>query len=93
MNPAPQKPSGILGQAITREFGNFDAFKNQMKEAGLSVFGSGYAWLVVNAAGQLKIVTTGNQDTTLPLGLCPVLNLDVWEHADRNYRRCFDRGY
>lgn len=81
MNPAPQKPVGMLGEAIAREFGSFESFKKQMKEAALSVFGSGYAWLVVNAAGQLKIVTTKNQDTTLPLGMCPVLNIDVWEHA------------
>ena len=47
----------------------------------LSVFGSGYAWLVVAADGSLMITTTKNQDTPLPLGLCPVFNLDVWEHA------------
>lgn len=71
----------MLGKAITEEFESFAAFKDKMKAAGLSVFGSGYAWLVVNALGRLEIVTTANQDTPLPLGLCPVLNLDVWEHA------------
>ncbi len=45
------------------------------------MFGSGYAWLVVNAAGQLGILTTKNQDTPLEMGLVPVLNIDVWEHA------------
>jgi Fe-Mn family superoxide dismutase len=75
------KPSGALGQAIDEQFGSFENFKNQMKAAGLSVFGSGYAWLVVNALGKLDIITCANQDTPLPLELCPVLNLDVWEHA------------
>ncbi len=55
--------------------------QKQFKAAALSVFGSGYAWLVVNATGQLCIITTTNQDTPLPLGLFPVLNIDVWEHA------------
>lgn len=76
-----QSPAGALGDAIEREFGSALEFKKRLKEAGLSVFGSGYAWLVVNAAGSLEIITTPNQDTPLPLGLCPVLNLDVWEHA------------
>lgn len=62
-------------------FRSLESFQKQFKEAALSVFGSGYAWLVVNAADQLEIITTGNQDTPLPLGLCPILNIDVWEHA------------
>jgi len=80
-NPSVPQPSGMLGAAIEREFGSIASFRTQWKQAALSVFGSGYAWLVVNAAGQLKIITTKNQDTPLPLGMCPVLNLDVWEHA------------
>lgn len=80
-NPASQQPLGSLSQAITAAFGDFTAFREQMKAAALSVFGSGYAWLVVDALGQLKIITTANQDTPLPSGFCPVLNLDVWEHA------------
>lgn len=80
-NPAPSQPAGMLGEAINRDFGSFQSFQDQFKSAALSVFGSGYAWLVVNAAGQLKIITTKNQDTPLPMGMCPVLNLDVWEHA------------
>lgn len=79
-NPSGE-PVGLLSEAITEDFGSFAAFKDKMKAAGLSVFGSGYAWLAVNALGRLTIVTTANQDTPLPLGLCPVLNLDVWEHA------------
>lgn len=78
---ANQTPSGALGNAINSQFGSTEAFQKKMKEAGLSIFGSGYAWLVVTATGALAIVTTRNQDTPLPNGLCPVLNLDVWEHA------------
>lgn len=80
-NPAPSQPIGMLGEAINMDFGSYASFKEQFKEAALSVFGSGYAWLVLNAAGQLKITTTPNQDTPLSLGMCPILNLDVWEHA------------
>mgnify|MGYP001107929048 CR=1 FL=1 len=81
INAAYSRPSGLLIDEIAKEFGSLEAFKKQFKIAALSVFGSGYAWLVVNAAGQLKIITTPNQDTPLPLGMCPVLNIDVWEHA------------
>lgn len=81
INAAYSRPSGLLIDEIAKEFGSLEAFKKQFKTAALSVFGSGYAWLVVNAAGQLKIITTSNQDTPLPLGMCPVLNIDVWEHA------------
>ena len=80
-NPAPSQPVGLLAESINMEFGSFQDFQNQFKTAALSVFGSGYTWLVVNAVGQLAIITTKNQDTPLPLGMCPVLNLDVWEHA------------
>ena len=76
-----QMPTGALAEAIRREYGSLDAFLKKFKEAALSVFGSGYAWLVVAADGSLMITTTKNQDTPLPLGLCPVFNLDVWEHA------------
>lgn len=79
--PASTQPFGSLCDAIEKEYRSYTSFQNQFKAAALSVFGSGYAWLVVNAAGQLCIVTTANQDTPLPLGLFPVLNIDVWEHA------------
>lgn len=80
-NPTSRQPFGTLREAIEKEFCGFMSFQKQFKAAALSVFGSGYAWLVVNAAGQLCIITTANQDTPLPLGLFPVLNIDVWEHA------------
>lgn len=80
-NPAPQQPFGSLNEGIRNRFRTYASFQSQFKEAALSVFGSGYAWLVVNALGELDIITTGNQDTPLPLGLSPILNIDVWEHA------------
>lgn len=80
-NPSPSQPEGLLGQSIDKEFGSFSSFQSQFKTAALSVFGSGYSWLVVNGIGQLVIITTQNQDTPLPLNLYPILNLDVWEHA------------
>ncbi len=66
-------------RAFEISFGSFDEWKNKMTEAALSVFGSGYAWLVSNDDGTLRIVTTANQDTPLPLR--PLLLIDVWEHA------------
>jgi len=80
-NPTSPCPFGMLNEAIKKNFGSYKSFQNQFKAAALSVFGSGYAWLVVNTAGQLCIITTQNQDTPLELGLFPVLNIDVWEHA------------
>lgn len=80
-DPAHSKPAGALSEAITSTFTSMENFKAQFKKAALSVFGSGYAWLVLDAAEDLKIITTANQDTPLPLGLCPILNIDVWEHA------------
>lgn len=79
--PAVSTPVGMLGEAIVNKFGSYESFQNQFKTSALSVFGSGYAWLIVDATGQLSIITTQNQDTPLPLGMCPVLNIDVWEHA------------
>lgn len=80
-NPAPTQPVGMLGEAINATFGSYPAFQKLFQKAALSVFGSGYAWLVINALGRLIILATHNQDTPLALGMFPVLNLDVWEHA------------
>ena len=59
----------------------YEKFKEEFTGAALSVFGSGYAWLVIDPQGKLKIVTTANQDTPLAGNLAPVLVIDVWEHA------------
>ena len=79
-NPSGHRPVGTLGEAINRDLGGLEQFYKAFKKAALSVFGSGYAWLV-SYKGSLKIVTTPNQNTTLGMELCPVLNIDVWEHA------------
>lgn len=80
---SPQdKSEGRIIQEIERQFGSLKTFQDKLKEAALSVFGSGWAWLVKNPQnGRLMIVTTPNQDTPLPGNLIPLLNLDVWEHA------------
>ena len=78
--------SGDLQSAIESEFGSVDDFKAQFEKAAATVFGSGWAWLVLQDGG-LKIVTTANQDSPL-MGEAvsgtsgfPVMGLDVWEHA------------
>ena len=73
-------PDGDLGAAIDSAFGSFDAFKEQFEAAGVGRFGSGWAWLVLDG-GELKIVSTANQDSPLTDGQTPLLGNDVWEHA------------
>ena len=75
------EPSGALADAITAAFGSFDSFRETFKNAGINQFGSGWAWLVKDAAGTLKVVSTANQDNPLSQGLTPILGNDVWEHA------------
>ena len=74
-------PSGKLAEAIDSTFGSFDAFKEQFTKAGMTQFGSGWAWLSVDSNGGLVVSSTPNQDTPLSAGMIPVLGLDVWEHA------------
>ena len=75
------EPSGELAEGIARDLGGLDAFKQAFTQAALSRFGSGWAWLVVDKAGRLQVVSSANQDSPLMEGLVPVLGLDVWEHA------------
>lgn len=79
------QPTGELADAITRDFGSFDAFKEQFSKAAATRFGSGWAWLCVHKGGKLEVCSTPNQDNPLmPNTGCsgfPVLGLDVWEHA------------
>ena len=79
-NPAKGEPFGKLAKAIRKYFIDYENFKSEFKKAALSVFGSGYTWLVYGN-NQLKIVTTPNQNNSIEQGLCPVLCIDVWEHA------------
>ena len=78
------QPSGALGEAIDRDFGSFDAFKDAFAKAAATRFGSGWAWLCVND-GKLEVCSSANQDNPLMPGVgCgghPILCLDVWEHA------------
>ena len=79
------KPSGDLLAAIEKNFGSFDAFKEEFAKAGATRFGSGWAWLVKQADGKLVITSTPNQDNPLmdiaDVKGTPILALDVWEHA------------
>lgn len=75
------EPTGKLAKAIESDIGSFQNFKEQFTQAAVSRFGSGWAWLVLNANGQLEITSTANQDSPLMDGLIPILGLDVWEHA------------
>jgi superoxide dismutase, Fe-Mn family len=79
------QPSGKLAEAIAKDFESFDKFREKFNEAGKTQFGSGWAWLSVNADGHLFISKTANQDNPLmdiaeEKGI-PILCLDVWEHA------------
>lgn len=72
---------GRLAREIDKTFGSFSNFKKEFQKAAEEVFGSGWAWLAVDAQGTLKIVTTANQDCVLSWNMRPVLAVDVWEHA------------
>lgn len=79
------KPSGNLLSAIERDFGSFDAFKEEFSKAAATRFGSGWAWLVKQTDGKLVVSSTANQDNPLmdivEVKGTPILGLDVWEHA------------
>ena len=74
-------PGGDLGSAIDSTFGGFDSFREQLTKAGMTRFGSGWAWLSVNGSGGLVVESTANQDSPLTHGHTPILGVDVWEHA------------
>lgn len=80
INPSDKIPHGKISEEIEKQFHSIETFMGEFTKAALSVFGSGYAWLVSDK-GILKIITTRNQNTPLEQRLCPILNLDVWEHA------------
>jgi superoxide dismutase, Fe-Mn family len=73
-------PTGELAQAITRDFGSFDKFKEEFVNAAVGRFGSGWAWLVGDA-GKLKIVSTANADLPMKHNQKALITCDVWEHA------------
>lgn len=87
MTPEKTEISAELLADIEATFGSFDAFKDVFSAAAATRFGSGWAWLVVNAEGKLEILSTANQDNPIMDGKQPILGLDVWEHAYYlNYR-------
>ena len=79
------EPDGEIVSSINEAFGSFDVFKSRLEEAGLKRFGSGWAWLIVDANKKLSIGSTPNQDNPLmdlsELKGTPILGIDVWEHA------------
>lgn len=79
------EPKGELADAINRDLGGFDAFKEKFANAAATRFGSGWAWLSVQKGGKLDICSTANQDNPLMpemgCGGTPILCVDVWEHA------------
>ncbi len=75
------EPKGKLADAIKAAFGDFASFKEKFAQAGVTRFGSGWAWLSKKADGSLTITSTANQDNPVSEGLTPILGLDVWEHA------------
>lgn len=74
-------PSGDLAGAFDSAFGSFEEFKSSFSTAAGTRFGSGWAWLVRTASGDLQVYSTANQDSPYMQGDTPVMGLDVWEHA------------
>jgi Fe-Mn family superoxide dismutase len=74
------EPTGDVGEAISRDFGGFSAFKEKLTNAAANQFGSGWGWLVASD-GKLDVIAKPNQDSPLMEGKTPLLGVDVWEHA------------
>jgi len=81
LTPREQQPDGELERALERAFGDVETFRQHFTQAATDVFGSGWAWLVMNDDGSLEVATTRNGDTPLTDGRLPLLACDVWEHA------------
>ncbi len=75
------EPKGKLADAIIKYFGSFATFQEQFTQAAITTFGSGWAWLVQDTKGDLKIISTSNAGTPMTEGLTALLTCDVWEHA------------
>lgn len=80
-SPSQEEPQGKLAEAIRRDFGNFENFKDEMTQAATTLFGSGWAWLAMNKNGKLIIVKENNGSNPIRQGMKPLLGFDVWEHA------------
>ncbi len=79
--PAKSEPTGALAEAINRDFGSFDAFKEEFQKKGATLFGSGWVWLSADKDGKLIITQETNAANPVQRGLKPLLTFDVWEHA------------
>lgn len=75
------EPTGALAEAITRDFGSFQAFKEKFSDTSVKQFGSGWGWLVKDKTGKLQVVSTSNAGNPMTDGHKPLLTCDVWEHA------------
>lgn len=80
-SPVGQEPCGELAEAIKRDFGSYQQWKEKMKQAAVSQFGSGWAWLIADKEGKLSIVQTANQEVPDLQEYTPIFLVDVWEHA------------
>ena len=78
---ADNAPTGKLAEAIARDFGSFEAFKEAFQKAGATLFGSGWVWLSADKDGKLVITQEANAANPVQKGLKPLLTFDVWEHA------------
>ena len=81
MTGGESRPGPAMLRELEKTFGSYEAWKEQMKQAALTQFGSGWAWLIADAEDGLHIVKTPNQDTPLRARVRPLLLVDVWEHA------------
>ena len=79
--PANNEPTGALAEAIRRDFGSFEAFKEEFQKKGATLFGSGWVWLSADKDGKLVITQETNAANPVQRGLKPLLTFDVWEHA------------
>ena len=79
--PAKTEPTDALGAAIERDFGSFEAFKEEFQKKGATLFGSGWVWLSADKDGKLVITQEPNAANPIQKGLKPLLTFDVWEHA------------
>jgi Fe-Mn family superoxide dismutase len=78
---ADNAPTGQLADAIVRDFGSFEAFKEAFQKGGATLFGSGWVWLSADKDGKLVITQETNAANPIQKGLKPLLTFDVWEHA------------
>ena len=78
---ADNAPTGKLAEAIVRDFGSFEAFKEAFQKSGATLFGSGWVWLSADKDGKLVITQETNAANPIQKGLKPLLTFDVWEHA------------